>query len=645
MTTTSEQRLKIYKAINELGCIWGESRMINKVQFLNKIWDLNLMSSSDPRYRTATEDANKHLIDNDDWDDEYVFLDRFKLLECSEEEYLKFLNVIISLEVRGNEKEVEKYISVIEKLLPKEYEIVEDIGKNGQIVHTVLNKIKDRSEEEQYPIGLNKNDIPFYKDVKPNNFPAFQLETDYWDDFGYKTKSKLYYWDENERCHFIDKVKILNSENENTSKVLPNSFLTLNTTFCSLGQSENYYKQLKLLLPDKYQSILYALKDTAWFSEILYRFENHQGFKRSLLREGNTYVLLYKVRRKLERIGDISWNFMFNTKVPYSEQILNINFNFDNLEDKENPNRIKALIGANGSGKTSIMKSLVKSLIRNENNFYPFNPIFSKVIAISFSIFDTFISLRGKSVLTYTYCGLHDKENTIMSKEDREARLRESLIWINGGDGGKLYGNERLIKLFCNSLEIVFSKDWVDSVCTEEGLTIDSIIKKSQTMSTGESMILNLIASLYANIRQNSLIVFDEMEVHLHPKAIRQMMSLLFKITKEFNSACILATHSSIVVQELLADNVIIIDKLQDGTPELRILNHESLAENLSVISDEIFGEASISPHYKTFIRTKAQESDTLEALLQQLSSRNLPPSLALYMQARYEFENKRNND
>ena len=95
----------------------------------------------------------------------------------------------------------------------------------------------------------------------------------------------------------------------------------------------------------------------------------------------------------------------------------------------------------------------------------------------------------------------------------------------------------------------------------------------------------------------------------------------------------------------MLADNVIIIDKLQDGTPELRILNHESLAENLSVISDEIFGEASISPHYKTFIRAKAQDSDTLEALLKQLSSRNLPPSLALYMQARYEFENKRNND
>ena len=123
MAITSEQRLKIYNAIKELGSIWGQSEMIDKVQFLNRIWDLWLMSSSDPRFKTAAEDAKKHLIDNDDWNDDYVFLDRFKLLDCSEEEFLKFLNVTICPEIRGEENEIEKYFSVIEPLLPKEYEI------------------------------------------------------------------------------------------------------------------------------------------------------------------------------------------------------------------------------------------------------------------------------------------------------------------------------------------------------------------------------------------------------------------------------------------------------------------------------------------------------------------------------------------
>ena len=177
MSITREQRFEIYKAVNDLGSIWGQSGTLDNVQFLNRIWNLRLMSSSDPRFKTAAEDAKKHLIDNDDWDDDYVFLDRFKLLDCSEEEFLKFLNVIISIEVRGNENEVERYVSVIESLLPKEYEIIETTGKKGLIIHSVLRKNKDNAGEEQYPIGINPNDIPFFTDIEPTKYPALQIVT------------------------------------------------------------------------------------------------------------------------------------------------------------------------------------------------------------------------------------------------------------------------------------------------------------------------------------------------------------------------------------------------------------------------------------------------------------------------------------
>lgn len=155
-------------------------------------------------------------------------------------------------------------------------------------------------------------------------------------------------------------------------------------------------------------------------------------------------------------------------------------------------------------------------------------------------------------------------------------------------------------------------------------------------------MILNMIASLYANIRKNSLIVFAELEVHFHPRAIRQMMSLFFKITREFESACILATHPSIVVQELLADNVTIIEKISklsaDGITfyegKARRLNQESLAENLSSVSNEIFGENTLQPHYISFIRNCAESASSFDELLNDVTSVGLPPSLPLYLAA-----------
>ncbi|MBD5315653.1 MAG: ATP-binding protein [Bacteroides sp.] len=637
---TKEQRLTIYKTIISIGNIWGlgEPTGLNPVQFLDRIWNLRLMSSSDPRYKTAAEDAKKHLIDNDDWDDDYVFLDRFKLLDCNEEEFLKFLNVVISPDVRISEDEIEKYVKVIEDLLPTGYKVISSTDKEGRLIYHVIAAINNADDGDQYPIGLSKNVITFFTDKTPSKYPAFQLNSDNWDDYGFKTSFKLSYRPEKGTCHVIGWLKILQEKTESGRTKLPDSFTSLPTSFCSLGQNESYYKELLKFIPDRYESVLYALKDAAWFSDIRYRFENNVGFKTSLLRNDDTTFILSSIKRKIKRAGEDSWDFSIKSELPYAKELLDIPFKFGDLESENNYNRIKALIGPNGAGKTSILKSLVKGLIRNENVFQPSQPVFSKVIAISFSIFDTFIELRGKSVLTYTYCGLHDKSNTVMSEEDRESRLKGALEWINGGIEGKGSGNHKLIRKFMKGLEIVFPTDWVDSVWSDDGISINAILAKSKVMSTGESMILNLIASLYANIRPHSLIVFDEMEVHLHPKAIRQMMSLLFKITREYNSACIIATHSSIVVQELLADNVIIIEKSENSIPIARILNHESLAENLSIISGEIFGESSIPPHYEIFIKNMAEDSDSLESLLCKLSSRNLPPSLPLYMLARNEF-------
>lgn len=637
MAITAEKRKEIYELFKALGSLWGEWAGTPH-EALDMIWDLHSMASTDTRYDNAYEDAKKHLTDNDDWDDDYTFLDRFHLLESSEQEFINFLNFELREDVRGSRREAERFADNLITYLPDGYSIVERIGASGKGEYMVEANNPDEAEEA-YPVNIKPNTIPFFVDNIPDVYPALKLEYDNWDDFGYKTTFRLYFFDEAKFRHSIGLVKILTLKESQTQKVIPKVFTSLSAAFCSIGQIWGYYSALKRLVPEGYESVLYALKDAAWFTEIRYKFENHGTFRSSLLRNIGVNEILMGVKRRMLRSEDEgTWDFSFQTTLPYSDKKIDLSFNFGDIELETNQSRIKALIGPNGAGKTSILKKIVNSLIRDEyEDFQSSPPVFSKVIAISFSIFDTFISLHGKSSLTYTYCGLHDRYNTIMSEEDRKRRLREALAIINKDERG-LEGSRHLIQRFLTALKIVFREEWIDSIWEDEGIKIEKVLNAYDTMSSGEAMMLNLVASLYAHIRNNTLIVFDELEVHLHPRAIRQMMRLLFKITREFDSACILATHSSIVVQELKADNVTIIEKDADGEPVTRVLNHESLAENLSVINSEIFGEGEIAPHYRKFIHDEAERAVDFDALLEQLASRGLPPSLPLYMLARKEF-------
>lgn len=111
------KKLEIFNAILSLGDIWGK---MDKVDMLNNIWDLHLLNSDDPRYKDAYGDAVQHLRNNTDWDDQYVFLTRFGLLKNGDQLFSKFLEVVVSPEVRGNEDEILRYVDKINSFLKDE---------------------------------------------------------------------------------------------------------------------------------------------------------------------------------------------------------------------------------------------------------------------------------------------------------------------------------------------------------------------------------------------------------------------------------------------------------------------------------------------------------------------------------------------
>lgn len=102
-------------------------------------------------------------------------------------------------------------------------------------------------------------------------------------------------------------------------------------------------------------------------------------------------------------------------------------------------------------------------------------------------------------------------------------------------------------------------------------------------------------------IKQNTLILFDEPETHLHPNAISSLMQYMYKLLAEYNSFCILATHSPLVIQEIPSDNVKIF-KRDDDCLTVRPLAYETFSQDLTLLTESVFGDIPHNRyHYKLF--------------------------------------------
>ena len=67
-------RRDIIDAMKVEGIDW--SGRLDEPQFLMRLFDLNALPSTDPRFSDAAGDIWQHRINNDDWDDDWVFYDR-----------------------------------------------------------------------------------------------------------------------------------------------------------------------------------------------------------------------------------------------------------------------------------------------------------------------------------------------------------------------------------------------------------------------------------------------------------------------------------------------------------------------------------------------------------------------------------------
>jgi hypothetical protein len=118
----------------ETGPWWGR---LGEPAFLEQLYDLDALPSTDARHATAAEDIVRHRVANFDWEDDWVFDDpRFQLADGPDQMLLDFLALMAHPLVQPDTEQAMKFIARLNRLLaPDGWELRTDGFISGRPVY------------------------------------------------------------------------------------------------------------------------------------------------------------------------------------------------------------------------------------------------------------------------------------------------------------------------------------------------------------------------------------------------------------------------------------------------------------------------------------------------------------------------------
>ena len=478
---------------------------------------------------------------------------------------------------------------------------------------------------------------PKVEDGKLRN--SIVLHYNNWDDFGYKTTYNMFVFDSYAEVIWSGVVQIYCNkmdEEDNSTEIrhyMPKTVDQLDDSFCSLGTDLDYYRSLKRHLPKDYLNILERLNDLAYSPKRLMRFEKYKGVRKSLLRASSSVKALYEAYALLEESSEEknSLSFSYFATVPYCENRATISFVFE--KDSSLPGRINALVGKNGTGKTSILKGLAEDLSgfrQEEVDEGVFlggkRPSFDKIMSVSYSAFDPFNKMKNEqSLWSYVYCGIQKENGSLLNEMEIRQTFSESLEIIQQKQRLKQW--EEILK----ELVVDDNPDFFSQVGKYE--------KGMVRWSSGQSVLVSSITELIAKIDRESIVLFDEPELHLHPNAISSIMRVLNRILKEFNSYAIVATHSPIILQEIPSRNISVLERI-DNQLFVRRPEIECFGENLSLITRDIFNVTSKESFYQSYFQKLKKQRKTRKEI-EKMFENKLGLNALIYLDVLFAEENR----
>lgn len=453
----------------------------------------------------------------------------------------------------------------------------------------------------------------FYKTAKSRDYvlpqgaelPCIVYNVDNWDDYNFETLYHLCLFKKNGDKQVLGDVKILQAGSRNTK--IPDSFPSLDSEFVSLGQDLEYYENMRKHLPKTHRKVLDSLNDVVVKPQLLDEIETSSGFRNSLIRFNDAKLALRDGLATLEeRPLEKGYKFVYSGRIPDAEEGLSIDV--DLQPDDPVPGRIFAIIGRNGVGKTQFLAKLARDLATTkrvsmetanqvESAFEPARPLFSRVIALSFSAFDKFQRPEPGKYFSYIYCGVRDDSRNL-SKRALETKHLDYLKRIVEQDR-EVHWEEHVANVMGVPKKLVSIATQIEEL--EKNLT--------PSMSSGQSILTYFISAALAYLKEGALVIFDEPEIHLHPNAVALLMQTLQALLLKFDSYAIIATHSPVVIQEVPRKRVIRFER-EGNITSSHPLGHESFGENIAELTRMVFETVEIPNFYKKTLQALAKKHD-----------------------------------
>ncbi|MFJ9871514.1 AAA family ATPase [[Kitasatospora] papulosa] len=477
-----------------------------------------------------------------------------------------------------------------------------------------------------------------------NGTEALVLEADNWDDFGYRTTYNLWYrtpalvWN-------LGLVKIATPGQEAGSASFESGSYDegLPGEFFSLGQTDLYYDKIRKLGPYKRAEILADLCDLAFFPTRLDDAKRHQVTRTSLLRS----VEAQTVRAQFNRIahgGARLTEYRFRYDAPGEDASGGVEFQV--VPESSPSSNIHVLIGRNGVGKTTLLRNLAGAVVRPDL-YDRFGSVamlptsdsdagerFANVVSVTFSAFDPFTDVEtlvpGKENLrpgaaSYVYVGLRGGVDHSFFVEDR-ATLQEQLQEAFKAALTEVFRSrhvmpwrEAMLLLgrdpqFADSSIVAFANGMLAGMSLRQA-HVEELTADFARLSSGHAIVALTMTQLIHSVAEQSLVLVDEPEAHLHPPLLASFMQALSKLLTDRNGVAVVATHSPVVLQT--APRSCVYKLIRHGeTSRFEQPLIETYGENVGALTHEVFGLEVMQSGFYAEISKAVESMDSYEQVM-----------------------------